>query len=105
MGILGAVDRAALAAYCQCWGRWVDAEQNIRKHGAVVKGPHGFPVQNPYLTIAEKAIDQMRKLLVEFGMTPSSRSRINVAKPQTADNVFEKFAAELRASGPGSGFN
>ena len=27
MGVVTAVDRAALAAYCQCYGRWVEAEE------------------------------------------------------------------------------
>ena len=35
----------------------------------------------PYLQIADKAFEQITKLLVEFGMTPSSRSRVSKVKP------------------------
>jgi phage terminase, small subunit, putative, P27 family len=76
--LLTVVDRAALAAYCQAWGRWVEAEENIRKHGTLVKSPNGYPMQSPYLAVANKAMEQMTRMLVEFGMSPSSRSRIKV---------------------------
>ena len=82
MKVLARVDRAALAAYCQAWSRWVDAEVNLRKYGAVIKTPKGYPIQNPYLGIANTAIDLMRKFLTEFGMTPSSRSRISTVAEQ-----------------------
>ena len=29
VGVLTAVDRAALAAYCQAYGRWVEAEEKL----------------------------------------------------------------------------
>jgi P27 family predicted phage terminase small subunit len=79
-GLLTTVDRAALAAYCSAWSRWIGAETNIQKFGTVIKSPKsGFPIQNPYVGVANTALDQMRKFAVEFGMTPSSRSRIHVA--------------------------
>lgn len=75
LGLVTKLDRAALAAYCQAWGRWVEAEEALRKHGVLVKSPSGFPMQSPYLAVANKAMNQMRLLLQEFGMSPSSRSR------------------------------
>lgn len=86
-GLLTKIDKAALAAYCTHWGRWVDAEEQLRKHGPIVKSPSGYPIQNPYLAIANKAMQAMAKLLVEFGMTPSSRSRIAVDKADAADEL------------------
>ena len=32
-------DRAALAAYCQAWGRWVEAEERLRETPPLVKTP------------------------------------------------------------------
>ena len=29
MGVLTVADRAALAAYCQAWSRWVEAEERL----------------------------------------------------------------------------
>ncbi len=82
LGLLTNIDRAALAGYCQTWGRWIEAEDRLREHGVIVKAPNGYPVQSPYLKVAESALKQMTRLLVEFGMSPSARSRITVTKPK-----------------------
>lgn len=80
MGLLSTADRTALAAYCVCYSRWVEAERNVKKSGTIVKSPDkGFPMKSPFLSIAESAMQQMIRLSVEFGLTPSSRSRIRVA--------------------------
>jgi len=78
-GLMTEIDRAALAGYCQAWSRWVEAEEQLKKYGVVVKSPSGFPMQSPFLAIANKAMDQMTRLLTEFGMSPSSRARVAVA--------------------------
>ncbi|TWU03061.1 Phage terminase, small subunit [Symmachiella macrocystis] len=77
MGLLTLADRSALAAYCVAYSRWVHAEEQVKKYGTIVKSPaKGFPMKSPYLTVADQAMEAMRKLMVEFGLTPSSRSRI-----------------------------
>jgi P27 family predicted phage terminase small subunit len=49
----------------------------LREYGAVLKSPtKGVPLLSPYLTIANRAMEQMRQFLSEFGMSPASRSRI-----------------------------
>jgi P27 family predicted phage terminase small subunit len=83
LGLLTEIDRAALAMYCEAWNRWVDAEEALKEYGVMVKSPNGFPMQSPYLAVANKAMEQMRALLAEFGMSPASRTRISV------DNFFE----------------
>ncbi len=88
LGLLTRLDRAALAAYCQAWGRWLEAEERLRQHGVIVKSPNGFPVQSPYLAVANKAMAQMSKLLVEFGLSPSSRSRIQSPTDDPDDDEF-----------------
>jgi P27 family predicted phage terminase small subunit len=55
----GALD--ALACYCSAWSRWTAAEAEVAKLGTVVKSPAGFPVPNPYLTVAKDAQRQMRQ--------------------------------------------
>ena len=79
LGLLARIDRAALAAYCQAWGRWIEAEEALRMYGTMVKSPSGFPMQSPYLAVANKSLEQMRNWLTEFGMTPSSRTRVHAA--------------------------
>lgn len=92
-GILTNVDEAALALYCETFVRWRHAIDQVTKYGPVVKAPSGFPVQSPYLAIANRCHDQMLKLLVEFGMTPSSRSRVH-AEPPTENAEAPKSGLE-----------
>jgi P27 family predicted phage terminase small subunit len=80
-GLLTEIDGAALALYCQAWARWIEAEGNLVRYGTVIKAPSGYPIASPYLSIANTAMTQMARLLVEFGMTPSSRSRVAVVPP------------------------
>lgn len=79
VGLFADVDTGALAIYCQAWARWIEAEQKLAEFGTVIKAPSGYLAQSPYLAIANKAIDQMSKMLVEFGMSPSSRSKVSAS--------------------------
>src|SRR6476659_9842960 len=36
-GLLTRIDRAALALYCEAWGRWVEAEDSLKRYGVMVK--------------------------------------------------------------------
>jgi P27 family predicted phage terminase small subunit len=76
LGLLTEIDGDALASYCQTWARWREAEAAIRKYGMVLKGKNGFPVISPYVAVANRAMAHMKALLIEFGMTPSSRTRV-----------------------------
>jgi P27 family predicted phage terminase small subunit len=100
-GLLTTVDRAALAAYCSAWARWINAEEQVQKFGAVIKSPKsGFPIQNPYVGIANTALDQMRKFAIEFGMTPSSRSRISASSDGASKDAdpFTSFMDSIGGS-------
>ena len=76
-GMISEVDLTAFSQLSQAFGRWVTAESYVAKQGDVILSPSGFPIQNPYLAVANKAWEQLHKMEVEFGMTPSSRSRVS----------------------------
>jgi P27 family predicted phage terminase small subunit len=90
IGLLTSVDRAALAAYCVSYGRWSEAEQRIQKTGLLIKSPTGNVQKNPLVLIAEESMRLMRGFLGEFGMTPSSRSRISTT-PQEVEDGWDKL--------------
>ena len=48
------LDRAALAAYCGAYGMRAEATEAIQKFGTMVKSPSGYPVQSPYVSIANR---------------------------------------------------
>lgn len=101
VGLLTSVDRAALAAYCQCWSRWVQAEKKIQETSLVVKAAKsGYPIQNPYVGIANTALDLMKKFLTEFGLTPASRSRLSVDSDKSSADPFAEFMRQLGADDP-----
>lgn len=94
-GLLTVIDKDALAMYCTAYARWRDAEKVVAQRGLVVltnvkKDDEGNVIgggnyiQNPYLAIANKAMEQMLKLEAEFGMTPSSRTRVRADLPKRA---------------------
>ena len=97
LGLLAATDRAALAAYCLAYSRWVAAEKEIANGRLVLTTSNGNSVQNPFLAIANKSMEQMVKLLSEFGMTPTSRSRIHVAPAADVDPFEAMFNAAKNA--------
>ena len=80
-GVLTQLDQTALAMYCEALARWRHATDHVVNQGPVIVSPSGLATQSPYLQIADKAFEQMTKLLVKFGMTPSSRSRVSKVKP------------------------
>jgi len=103
LGIITKIDRAALAAYCVAFARWVEAEQKLKEQGLVVRAPQtGYPMQNPYLSIANTAMTQMIRLAAEFGMTPSSRSRLQ-SYPEffSADKIPESPVSKYLTVLPG----
>jgi P27 family predicted phage terminase small subunit len=96
-GLLTSVDRAALACYAVAWSRWVEAEGKVATTGLVVQSPTGYPIVNPFVGIANRAMDLMHKFSTEFGLTPSSRSRLSVnpdAKKSDWDDIFSDEVGE-----------
>ncbi|QND73644.1 phage terminase small subunit P27 family [Tardiphaga robiniae] len=78
LNMVTSLDRAALATYCGAYALWAEATEAIQKFGAMVKSPTGYPMQSPYISIANRQAEIMMRIASEFGFTPASRSRIAV---------------------------
>lgn len=85
MGVITVVDRAVLAAYCQAYGRWVEAEQKLKEAPLLFKTPSGYVQQSPWLNIANRQMELMGRYMAEIGLTPASRSRIASINLPAAD--------------------
>ncbi|MBI1207237.1 MAG: phage terminase small subunit P27 family [Azospirillum sp.] len=91
-GILTALDTATFAAYCQAWGRWVQADEALNRiarsdeltRGLVMKTTNGNVIHSPFLGIANKAMADAVRYAAELGMTPSSRTRLAAAPADDA---------------------
>lgn len=101
------LDTAALALYCQSYGRWMEAERKIAEQrakngsGLLIKAPSGYPIQNPYLAIANRAMEDCYKYLQQFGLSPSSRTRVQ-ASPQ--GDLFGYGTEDKKQQGAGRFF-
>jgi P27 family predicted phage terminase small subunit len=82
IGLLTQADRAAFAAYCQAYGRWVEAERKLAETPVILKTPAGYVQASPWLAIANKQLELMAKFMAEIGLTPSARSRLSVQMPR-----------------------
>lgn len=100
LGLLSGLDRSALAAYCQAYGRWISAERALRAlagdkatcGGLLAQTTNGNLIQNPLIGIANKAASDMVRYASEFAMTPSARSRVQVdAKNTRTPDPLEKY--------------
>lgn len=89
-GLLRQTDRTVLAAYCQCYSRWIAAEEKLRRTGPVVMGPEKMPIENPYLAIANRALVQLRQFMAELGFSPATRPgvRASTVTEETGDAEF-----------------
>ncbi len=76
MRIMSEADVDALALYATTWVRYLAATDKVRELGMIVKSPKDYPMQNPFLSIANRAQKDCMSILSEFGLTPSSRTRV-----------------------------
>jgi P27 family predicted phage terminase small subunit len=90
LGLITHPDRATLAGYCDAYARAAEASRQLQRYGLIVKSPNGYPMQSPYLAILNTALQEMRASCTEFGMTPSSRSRVKTANPKQR-SLFDDF--------------
>jgi P27 family predicted phage terminase small subunit len=82
-------DRAALIAVCIEWSRYLEAIGKVTAAGMIVLSPNGYPMPNPYLAIATKALSLCTRLWPELGLTPSSRTRVQAPSPEDAFAEFD----------------
>jgi P27 family predicted phage terminase small subunit len=90
-GVMTELDAGAVSRYAIVWCRWLDAEAEIKKRGPVVKTTGENIIQNPFLAVANKCMVQMAQIESEFGLTPSSRSRIRMEEPTGDVDPFEEY--------------
>jgi len=99
-GLFTVVDRYALAMFCAAAGRWIEAERRVDAEGAVlISKETGNPYPNPWYHVANKAWDQLRQMLSEFGLTPAERSRLKAAVSEEELSLAEVLFASVEVSG------
>lgn len=96
-GQITPADRSALLALCIEWDRYLTAMNEVHKLGLVVQTKSGYPMANPFLLVATKALAGCNRLWPELGLTPSSRARLSATPPLTPGDAdpFAEFDAPM----------
>jgi P27 family predicted phage terminase small subunit len=89
-GIVTELDGLALSALVQSYARWLEAQTMLAATGLLIRGADGQPALNPLLRLSKDAQAEYTRMLSEFGLTPSSRSRIVSSAPKK-DDPFGDF--------------
>ena len=95
LGTLTEVDMAAFAGYCQSYARWKEAEDVITQHGPIYKSSNGVQ-QLPQVNMAQNYLKVMARLAEQFGLTPSSRSRIYTDDKEDDENDMMEILLSMQ---------
>jgi P27 family predicted phage terminase small subunit len=89
--LLSRADGSLLALYCSTFALWVEAKANIAAEGMTTKTDKGSLKVSPYVSIAAVAVNQLGRLLVEFGLSPSARSRLRLGHAEAKKDDLDDF--------------
>ena len=80
-------DRSLLAAYCFEWGVYVELCKKVKIKDLVITTINGNKIHNPLLSARNKALSNLKEIATEFGLSPSSRTRLAVDEKEE-ENAF-----------------
>lgn len=110
--VLSKVDGLALAAYCRCAGDVEALSKLIAADGYTYRAMYenelgvmvpGDMKANPAVSLYNTAMKNMKSFLIEFGLTPASRSKLKIEKAGAGDET-ETYLKSKPASGKPFGF-
>lgn len=88
MMLLTDADLDLFATFCQAMHVMIESSLDINEHGMTILGARGR-VRNPALATFASATQTIRSLASEFGMTPSSRTRLKM--PGESGETLDDF--------------
>ena len=97
MSVLTNADELALTLLCDAYSEYKSAKQIVNSLGATVeimsREGNSKPTIRPEVQIANQAFVRVFQLLKEFGLTPSSRAKVNAMEQvgTTPDVKIENF--------------
>lgn len=89
--VLTASDRDALRMYCEAWAEMLNAQERVNEDGAMILTPNGMVQKSPWLTKLEQSREFCRKMLAEFGGSPSARTRVGASDEEDEDPADKFF--------------
>ena len=95
LGILSTVDAQALQIYCECYSGYREALEKVREFGMVLN-IDGKPRRNPYMAEVHQHRAEIMRMQSEFGLTPSSRSRLVVPGADKPLDILDELLNRSR---------
>lgn len=79
LGLQKELDRDVLALYCDSWQQKHDADHTLEREGETFQTEKGYIGVHPAVQKRRRAIDLIRRLGIELGLTPASRRGLDLA--------------------------
>jgi len=96
LGLLTVIDVTALIGYCQSWARFIEAEKYLSEHDTCFETDKGFIMQVPQVAISQKYLKLCQSFMIQFGLTPSSRTRISLSSGEEDEDPMKKLFNKKR---------
>ena len=80
------LDRSILAVYASNYSKFVDAEKNLQKYGAVVKA-NNIPMPSPYVNVSDKAAGKILQCSSKLGLAVTDRLKLIVPTKEAVPEV------------------
>lgn len=94
LGLLTTVDLGAVEVYCDLYSQWRRARVKLRTGFTDANGR-----RKPEAQVVKDTAALMRQYMVEFGLTPSSRTRLETDDPLVPPAVSKHTGTEGKAPG------
>jgi P27 family predicted phage terminase small subunit len=96
LGLITQLDLAALGIYCQEVSNYVKYTTQLAKSKTFLRSKGGVLYQNPLVGLRNRTIKNIHTFLAEFGLSPSSRTRIS-APAKTNTSGVSRFTRQRQA--------
>jgi P27 family predicted phage terminase small subunit len=88
VGLVGE-QQEVLVDYCVTVARIDQGERAVSREGVIVAGAMGGTVKNPWTTVLNQYRSNLRSLVGELGLSPSSATRITRPESSSEDDPFD----------------
>lgn len=89
-------DMTLITAYCFEWGVYVMLCKKLKtEEDYIVTTINGNEIQSPLLNARNRAMKNFKEIATEFGLTPSSRTRLGVGGETKKDNPLEALRRQV----------
>ena len=98
IGLLTEADVESFIMLCQSFGEWVEAVKDIKQNGKYYvytnKAGAENEVERPVVRVEDKAYARYKSMCTEFGVSPASRTRIEVKPIEGEQDPMEMLLSK-----------